>query len=114
MVNEQTENCPKCNARWRGEDIYEHFLARRDNGDVFYANKTDEEILETASSYGYTLESPQYFSHLIGIEIRGYYDGVAGWKCPACGQVWNRFTGEEVGEERRLLTPVISITNKNN
>lgn len=27
----------------------------------------------------------------VGIEVFGLYDGVAYWKCPACGLSWHRF-----------------------
>lgn len=31
------------------------------------------------------------YSRLIGIEIQGYYDGVAEWLCPDCEAKWSRF-----------------------
>jgi transposase-like protein len=37
-----------------------------------------------------------HFSRLIGIEIRGGYDGVSFWECPDCHARWDRFTGEKV------------------
>jgi len=30
-------------------------------------------------------------SKLMGIEVRGVYDGVLYWRCLACGQEWNRW-----------------------
>lgn len=38
--------------------------------------------------------TPRFFSRLIGIEVRGRYDGVSQWLCPVCGVRWDRFTGE--------------------
>lgn len=31
------------------------------------------------------------FSRIIGIAIRGVYDGVLIWACPDCGHQWPRF-----------------------
>ena len=27
----------------------------------------------------------------VGVEIRGFYDGVAYWQCMVCGHRWHRF-----------------------
>lgn len=32
-----------------------------------------------------------HYSRLIGIQIRGVYDGVLYWQCPDCGGMWNRW-----------------------
>jgi rRNA maturation protein Nop10 len=32
-----------------------------------------------------------HYSHIIGMEIRGVYDGVLFWMCPFCGGKWHRF-----------------------
>lgn len=42
--------------------------------------------------------APYKWSHLIGIEIRGEYDGVCMWQCPFCKTKWNRWTEEIVNE----------------
>lgn len=34
------------------------------------------------------------YSKLIGLEVRGKYDGVSYWACPFCQVVWDRFTGK--------------------
>ena len=39
---------------------------------------------------------PYKFSRLVGIEVRGKYDGVSYWECPDCKKRWDRFTGKEV------------------
>lgn len=31
---------------------------------------------------------------LIGVEVRGVYDGVLYWRCRACGYAWNRWQPE--------------------
>lgn len=31
-----------------------------------------------------------FYSRVIGVEIRGFYDGVAYWQCPECNVVWHR------------------------
>jgi len=91
----EEKQCPKCGEQWEGEDIYQHFLKRKQNGDKFYANKTDEEIREIAGHYGWSEENPKCFKHLIGIVDPRGYDGVSYWQCPSCKTTWNRFTNKE-------------------
>lgn len=88
-------NCPKCGFLLDGGDIVEKFKEMRANGDSFYKNKTDKEIEKSAAMYGWSKENPKRFSNIIGIDIRGKYDGVSYWKCPGCNTTWNRWTGEE-------------------
>ena len=88
-------NCPKCDFNLDGGDIFEHFKEMRANGDSYYKDKTDDEIRETAAMYGWSEETPKRFENIIGIEIRGKYDGVSYWKCPKCTTTWNRWTREE-------------------
>ncbi len=38
-------------------------------------------------------------SHLIGIELRGVYDGVVVIRCPDCKIMTHRFSGEKVTDE---------------
>jgi predicted RNA-binding Zn-ribbon protein involved in translation (DUF1610 family) len=65
--------CESCGASWRGSPIPE------DQQDLF-GNAT-------------------HFSRQIGIELRGVYDGVVIWKCPDCGVMTHRFSGERVTDE---------------
>lgn len=40
---------------------------------------------------GYYGENPPtHYSRMVGVEIRGVYDGVVGWYCPDCGHKWVR------------------------
>lgn len=40
---------------------------------------------------------PEYYSQIIGIEIRGVYDGVLFWECPYCEDRFHRFrTGTDL------------------
>lgn len=39
----------------------------------------------------------RYYSRVVGVEIRGLYDGVCYWYCPECGAKWHRF---EEGDSR--------------
>lgn len=41
--------------------------------------------------YGERALEDRFFSRLIGVEIRGVYDGIAYWRCPDCGLRWHRF-----------------------
>ena len=42
----------------------------------------------------YEVDGKKY-SKLIGVEIRGEYDGVSYWHCPVCTVYWSRFTGDK-------------------
>lgn len=79
--------CPKCNADWDAGNVYET-LRKHDA----YASKTDDELREVASHYG---KPDARFSRLVGIQVRGVYDGVLYWECPDCHQRWNR---SEIGD----------------
>lgn len=77
-------NCPECGTSWDAGPIFERF--RRD---PYYVGKTDEQLRAYIKEcYG---DENAHFSRLIGVEIRGYYDGVSMWKCPDCGKTWDRF-----------------------
>lgn len=75
LIKEEESNiCPFCHSDLRGEPIPK----------------------ESQKSYG----NHTHFSRLVGIEIRGGYDGVSYWECPDCLRVWDRFTGKEVFKSR--------------
>jgi ssDNA-binding Zn-finger/Zn-ribbon topoisomerase 1 len=57
--------CPKCKASWRGPPIPKKYRG----------------------SYG---KGATHYSRLIGVEIRGGYDGVSYWECPDCHETFDR------------------------
>lgn len=63
------DECPFCKADLKGEPI-------------------PEDLRKMYSS--------THYSRLIGIEIRGGYDGVSYWECPDCHVRWDRWTGKTV------------------
>jgi ribosomal protein L37AE/L43A len=75
-------NCPECGASWDAGAVYDGLRAH-----AAYADKTDDEVREIAAQYG---DSDAHFSRLIGVEIRGAYDGVLLWQCPDCQTQWRR------------------------
>lgn len=75
--------CPECDADWDAGDIFD--ILRRQ---VFYTNTSDEELRTLVES---SYSPPYKFSRLIGVEIRGKYDGVWKWQCPDCKHEWPRF-----------------------
>ena len=97
LLNEETAKlkhaglCPECGADWNAGDILETFKQKKTDGDDFWKDKTDEEIEKIAGQYGWTPEKPISFSRLIGVEIRGEYDGVSYYRCPECERPWPRF-----------------------
>lgn len=70
MMIADRDRCPECYSSWQGSPIKE----------------------EDRHLYGPT--APTHYSRLVGIEIRGGYDGVSEWACPDCGARWDRWTGE--------------------
>lgn len=69
-------NCPECQGDWQGDPIPEP--SRR------------------AGYYGPPEGASTHFSRLVGVEIRGVYDGVSRWECPDCHAQWNRWSAELV------------------
>lgn len=65
--------CPHCGADLRGDPIPQEYL------DAGYYSGT-------------------HYSRVIGVQVRGEYDGVLYWSCPDCGGRWHRFP---VGDYRR-------------
>jgi len=80
--------CPICGKSWDNGDIFDVFRK-----DPYYEKTSDEDLWEIiVRSY----RKPYKFSYLIGIEIRGKYDGISCWKCPFCETTWDRWTLEVV------------------
>lgn len=92
----ERKHCPECGFLWHGEDIYQCFLRKRSEGDLYWSEKTNKEILEAAGHYGWTREEPKCFKHVVGVELPynhpNHYDGVSYWMCPKCRTTWNRWT----------------------
>jgi hypothetical protein len=65
------DECPFCKADLTGEPIPEDLREKHYGGSTHY-------------------------SRLIGIEIRGGYDGVSYLECPDCRIRWDRWTGKKV------------------
>lgn len=89
------ENCPHCGIDLDNGDIVETFQKMREDGDPFWRDKTNIEIIKIAGNYGWTPETPKRFSRVIGVELPydhpKHYDGVSYWMCPDCKQQWPRF-----------------------
>ncbi len=95
--------CPHCNADLRGEPIpAECFLhnvpsnPNWDPGDPLKESCEDQKSWNAERRcyclpYGDKPESERFFSRVIGMEVRGVYDGVLYWQCPDCGGRWHRW-----------------------
>ena len=68
------ETCPVSGCDLRGEEI------KREHLEAGYYGPWKPE------------DGSRYYSKVIGMEIRGVYDGVLFWICPVCGECWHRFT----------------------
>lgn len=60
------DTCPECSQSWRGMPVPDSYI----------------------TSY---CDGVQYYSLLMGVEIRGVYDGVCFWQCPHCEARFHRF-----------------------
>lgn len=80
--------CPSCNESWDAGFIW----------DVFKEMETYQDLsieeLKTKAKKCYS--KPYKFSHIIGIQVQGKYDGVSYWKCPFCNTTWDKFTGDKI------------------
>jgi Zn-finger nucleic acid-binding protein len=98
-----SDNCPHCDAPWKGEDIFEYFMTQKTDPKseqhAYFCDKSDEEIYESARAYGYKIGKPVFFRHVIGVQLEynhpQFYDGISYWQCPACKETWNRFSGKQ-------------------
>ena len=90
MTYSEIGTCPYCNSSWNRGDIL-HVLREHNKSNPY----TEEELLKMAKSYGYTIEQPRYFSHLVGIEdlLR---DRIGYYECPFCKC---RFERSEIMEQ---------------
>jgi hypothetical protein len=85
-------NCPKCKISWNSETSMPVDLIKH-NPDHYV---TLEKAEEDAGLYGWTPENDKRFgANVVGIEVRGKYDGVSYWECTACSKVFDRFTMKE-------------------
>lgn len=70
MTLDKHRNCPECKKSWDAGDIPKDIRHH-------YSN-------------------PYKWSHLVGIEVRGKYDGISYWQCPFCKTTWDRWTEKKV------------------
>jgi len=64
------DTCPECAQSWRGEPIPQEY-------------------------WGSYCDGVTYYSLLIGVQIRGVYDGVCYWECPHCEVRFHRFSEDD-------------------
>lgn len=60
---------------------------------------------------GYYGEGVTHYSRMIGIEVRGVYDGVLYWKCPDCNASWHRWP--EGTKEHHAAKHYMELSNAN-
>lgn len=71
-------------------DLYE---SRGKIPDIDSMTEIEANAWYSANMYGWTFENPKCFKHtIIGIEVQGYYDGIAFWHCSKCDVYWKRFS----------------------
>lgn len=69
------ETCPSCRTDLRGAPIPQQYIDK-----------------------GFYSPGATHYSRIVGVEIRGVYDGVLYWQCPDCGHCWHRW---DEGHPRR-------------
>lgn len=97
LPNQNT--CPKCGSDWDGGSIVETFIKQREEGNLFWKDKTNEDIELIVKE---TYSPPYRWDRKIGVELSWdhpkHIDGISYWKCPDCDALFDRFTGFEVNE----------------
>ncbi|MEO9885753.1 MAG: hypothetical protein ABJG33_08975, partial [Balneola sp.] len=58
--------------------------------------KTEEELIKSASLYGWTKSNKKRFSRRVGVIDWYGYDGISQYQCPDCLQKWDRWTGNPI------------------
>lgn len=90
------QSCPKCKSDLRGEPMDpKHFVHDRTSEEHQRSVETHKKYNLTGECtclpYGDKAPEDRFYSRLIGMEVRGVYDGVLIWYCPDCGHKWPRF-----------------------
>ena len=80
--------CPNCNSDWDGGSILRTFLEKKEEGNEFWKDKSDEEIINYVREF---YKPPYRWSRLIGIEYPEKYDGIWEHQCPDCEATFKRF-----------------------
>ena len=50
--------------------------------------------------------------HMVGIEIRGVYDGVLYWRCGKCNKAWHRWPKDECPRLHAAAEPYVNKESK--
>jgi len=76
-THDDTTECPACKVSWEmDKNIYDFYRA---------LGHTKKLASEEAEMFGCTKENPRSFSqNVIGVEISGWYDGIAFYRCTSC------------------------------
>lgn len=78
-----TDNCPGCGTSLQGEPIAEEHRTHKPDH--------DDQVALYGRCYCFPYGDATHFGRVIGIEVRGVYDGVLYWTCPDCNHAWPRF-----------------------
>lgn len=49
--------------------------------------------------------------HVVGVEVRGVYDGVLFWKCDGCGHAWSR-NWSGFGRRQEIADAMVAAHNR--
>lgn len=97
---------PDCNINWDSGDI----LLQIKRIETLH-NRTDPEIMQLASEFGYSTMEKKHFSKVIAIQVhksQSQPDDVNLYQCPECRHVWNADTGEHYHD---ILTAKTELQN---
>lgn len=50
----------------------------------------------------------QTYTRLVGVEVRGVYDGILYWMCPSCEHRWHRWSYEDQPRLHAAAEPYVS------
>lgn len=91
-------NCPSCGASWKGDSILDEI-----NSLSVFKNRSNRDVLNIATSYGYNGDNTVTFSKTISIQIEGRHL----IKCPEmkCGAIFDIETGEQFNTIEEAISP---------
>lgn len=79
-----SNTCPECGSDLEGEKVFDALRPQQ-----WCEHMSDSELRQYVQDHYGDVDAR--FSRVIGVEVRGLYDGVWEWRCPDCAKSWPRF-----------------------
>jgi hypothetical protein len=85
------DTCPHCQSHMRDKPILSH---KTPSGTIYPKEAVDAagDVITESGVHVYRDGRALFGSRIIGVTIRGLYDGVLFWQCPDCEGRWHRWS----------------------